>query len=577
MPGMEGCASIWEGWAIMDRQRELEYYRLFEQLIKEMGSPDGFNREAHKRNVTQICELFHLAKGELKFYRSLSHEKMGQGECYCDFDNGKGEKILVHRRIVTPASSIVIGTIYVENDDVVHTEEDIEKIETMLLAIMSFTSRMRLQQVVEMLGYNDENGYPNIRSFCRFLDRRMEKEEQGRYTAIHYNLRHFTLINQDIGRVNADKVMWNHFNALKSLIGEGGIVCRLGGDSFLSVFVNELLDKVLEFLNGTAVFYDEVNAKRVMISACVGVYQIPASFRPKNSSQIMDKLMPAAAVAKNGSNGTVAFFDVSMLQHKDQKMRMQRLFPQALEKQEFHVYYQPKVNVFTGEIVGAEALCRWIHDGRIIPPMEFIPTLEENTNICLLDFYMLNMVCRDIRRRLDEGRHVVRVSVNLSRKHMLDPDLLENILKIVDDNHVPHEYVEIELTETTTDVEFRDLKRVVGGLQREEIYTSVDDFGMGYSSLNLIREIPWDVLKIDKGFLPVDGDAYDDTTQVMFKHVVAMAKELGLECITEGVETLKQVEILKQNGCTIAQGYHFDRPLPKEEFEQRLDKGYYEI
>ena len=561
----------------MDRQLELEYYRLFEQLINEMGAPKGFNREKHKKTVSQICELFHLAKGELKFYRSLSHEKMGQGEYYCDYDNGKGEKVLIHHRIVTPASAIVIGTIYVEDDGVVHTEEECKKLETMLLAIMSFTSRMRLQQAVEMLGYYDSNGYPNIRSFCRFLDRLMEKEEQSGYTAIHYNLRHFTLINQDIGRENGDKVIWNHFNALKLLIGERGIVCRLGGDSFLSVFANELLDEVLEFLNGTAILYDEINIKRVKISAYVGVYPIPSNFRPNNSSQIMDKLMPAAIAAKNGSNGTVAFFDISMLQHKDQTMRMQRLFPQALENQEFHVYYQPKVNVFTGEIVGAEALCRWIRDGKIIPPMEFIPILEENTNICLLDFYMLDMVCKDIRRWLDEGRNAVRVSVNLSRKHMVDPDLLENILKTVDDNHVPHEYVEIELTETTTDVEFRDLKRVVGGLQREGIYTSVDDFGMGYSSLNLIREIPWDVLKIDKSFLPVDGDAYDETTQVMFKHVVAMAKDLGLECITEGVETMKQIEILKQNGCNIAQGYYFDRPLPKEEFEQRLDKGCYEI
>ena len=113
--------------------------------------------------------------------------------------------------------------------------------------------------------------------------------------------------------------------------------------------------------------------------------------------------------------------------------------------------------------------------------MEFIPILEQNTDICQLDFYMLDHVCKDIRRWLDEGRKVVRVSVNLSRKHMMDVDLLEHIISIVDKYRVPHEYIEIELTETTTDVEFRDLKRVVSSLQQQGIYTSVDDFGMGYS------------------------------------------------------------------------------------------------
>lgn len=561
----------------MDQEKKTTYFELFETLINEMSNPNGFDREIHRQTVSKICELFHLAKGELEFYRSLSHEKMGQGENYCDYDNGKGEKILIHRRIVTPASSVVIGTIYVADDGYKHTEEEIAKIDTMLRAILSFTSRMRLQQAVEMLGYYEENGYPNIRYFCRFLDRLMLNNSQKEYTAIHYNLRHFTLINQEIGRENGDKVIWNHFNMLKSQIGDQGIVCRLGGDSFLSVFKNEFLDQVLETLKGVPVPYDEVNMKRVRVAACVGVFPIPESFRPNNSAEIMDKLMPASVAAKSGVGGSVAFYNDKMLQQKDQRMRLQRLFPSALENEEFHVYYQPKVDVFTGKIVGAEALCRWIRDGKVVPPMEFIPVLEQNTNICMLDFYMLNMVCRDIRRWLEEGRNAVRISVNFSRKHMVDPDLLDHILRIVNDNHVPHEYVEIELTETTTDVEFRDLKRVVGGLQREGIYTSVDDFGMGYSSLNLIREVPWNVLKIDKSFLPVDGDRYDGATQVMYKHVVAMAKDLCLECITEGVETESQVQILKENGCRIAQGFHFDKPLPVEEFENRLHMGAYEI
>ena len=190
---------------------------------------------------------------------------------------------------------------------------------------------------------------------------------------------------------------------------------------------------------------------------------------------------------------------------------------------------------------------------------------------------MLDHVCRSIRRWLDEGRRVVRVSVNLSRKHMMDIDLLKHIIDIIDNNNVPHKYIEVELTETTTDVEFRDLKRVVSGLQRAGVSTSVDDFGMGYSSLNLIKEVPWNVLKIDRSFLPVEDDDDSSTRSVMFKYVVAMAKELGLECIAEGVETKSQVDVLKDNNCELAQGFFFDKPLPEKEFERRLDVHRYQL
>ena len=156
---------------------------------------------------------------------------------------------------------------------------------------------------------------------------------------------------------------------------------------------------------------------------------------------------------------------------------------------------------------------------------------------------------------------------------MMDMDLLERIIDIVDRNDVPHQYIEIELTETTTDVEFRDLKRVVSGLQAEGIYTSVDDFGIGYSSLNLIKEIPWDVIKVDRSFLPSDIDDEDANRRaIMFKYVVAMAHEMGLECIAEGVETEQQVQILRDNSCELAQGFYFDKPLPVADFEQKLLK-----
>ena len=314
-----------------------------------------------------------------------------------------------------------------------------------------------------------------------------------------------------------------------------------------------------------------------MVSAYVGVYIIPDDFEFDVLGDIMDKLIAALSAAKSNGKDTIVFYNDEMIATKEKIMHIQQLFPVAIKNEEFNVFYQPKIDVNNGELIGAEALCRWFHDGKIVPPMNFIPILEQSTDICKLDFYMLDHVCKDIRRWLDSGKKVVRVSVNLSRKHMMDYDLLNRIIEIVNSNNVPHEYIEIELTETTTDVEFKDLKRVVRGLPEAGISTSVDDFGMGYSSLNLIKEVPWNVLKVDRSFLPEEDDDSDSTRSIMFKYVVAMAKELGLECIAEGVETQSQVEILRNNQCELAQGFFFDKPLPIDDFEQRLTRHKYNL
>ncbi len=268
------------------------------------------------------------------------------------------------------------------------------------------------------------------------------------------------------------------------------------------------------------------------------------------------------------SNNSYIFWDEDMLQKHEETKKIEQQFRSAIENEEFLVYYQPKVGLKNYRMAGAEALCRWNNDGNIMPPIRFILILEQSQAICDLDFYMLEHVCMDIQRWIKEGKEVVKTSVNFSRRHMGNERLAERILEVIDKYEVPHEYIEIELTETTTDVEFRDLRIVVDNLQLQGVSTAVDDFGVGYSSLNLIRELPWDVLKIDKSFLPKSDDSSEKS--LMFKYLIAMAQNLGLECIVEGVETLEQVRMLKENNCYMAQGFYFDKPLPVEEFETRL-------
>lgn len=243
-------------------------------------------------------------------------------------------------------------------------------------------------------------------------------------------------------------------------------------------------------------------------------------------------------------------------------------FESALRNEEFRVFYQPKVSLYNYEMIGAEALCRWFHNGVVIPPGSFIPALEQGDDICRLDFYMLDHACRDIRRWLDEGRECVKVSVNLSRKHKVSDELIKDIVKIIDHHRVPHDLIEIELVESTSEMAYPQLKELVLGLKKYGIGTSVDDFGTGYSSLNLIRDLPWEVLKIDKRFLPENTSG--KKRYIMIKHLIAMAQDLGIVCLVEGVETIEQVKILKEYNCYIAQGNFFDKPLPAKTFESKL-------
>ena len=335
------------------------------------------------------------------------------------------------------------------------------------------------------------------------------------------------------------------------------------------LFTKEHLDFVRDYLSGTKVIYGE-NGEHVNVATCAGYYLIPEN--TDSPVEIMDRTCTAYQLAKNVAKRPYMFFDDTLLKQQDHIQEIEAMFPDAIANEEFKVFYQPKTQLNDYQMAGAEALCRWFRDGRIIPPGEFIPVLETSKAICTLDFYMLDHVCRDIRRWLDEKREVVKVSVNLSRLHLGDEDLLENILGIIDKHNVPHQYIEIELTETTTDVDFTELKKIVNGLREQNISTSVDDFGMGYSSLNLIRELPWNVLKIDKSFLPTRSENQDPSKLKMLRHIITMSQDLGLECIVEGVETAEQVNLLKECKCFLAQGYYFDKPLPVSEFEHRLDR-----
>lgn len=248
------------------------------------------------------------------------------------------------------------------------------------------------------------------------------------------------------------------------------------------------------------------------------------------------------------------------------------LYQEGFSNREFFVYYQPKVNLKNYALAGAEALVRWNHEGSMIMPDSFIKMLEKNGEIRELDYFILNCVCADIKRWIQMGKKPVQISVNLSRCNLSNENIVQIIKETIDKHSIPRSLIQIELTESAEQDDNEALKSLIWGLHEAGISTAVDDFGTGFSSLSLIRELPWNTLKIDKSLL--DGaQIIGSREQMVYQSIIALAKGLGLECITEGVETKEQISLLKKSECFLAQGFYFDRPLPRIEFEKRLEMG----
>lgn len=547
-----------------------EYSSAMDELILKMEKLDSVIHPKMPEILGRICRTLRIAEFEFVLYEMERNAISTEGKSFTAYSSGTPDRERMHSmKEIAGNGSIVVYNFYPQLGEADWSAEELDKINVFEKLIFTVHGRIRTSQFAEQLLYHDTQlDICNLNYMLRAMGMLIAKKEITQYGACYFNLKRFSLVNSQLGRKLGTEVMKTFVHGLQDLFGGKGFVFRIGGDNFGALFPKEKLQQVMDYLCGTVISADSSQQKRVNISAYAGYYMIEDEC--KTPSDVMDKISSAINIAKKTPNAPYIFYDNAVRHRIEDAKIVEGLFFDAVDNEEFLVYYQPKVRLNTYTLIGAEALCRWKHDGEIIPPFRFIPILERSRYICTLDFYMLEHVCRDIRRWLDEGRKVVKVSVNLSRVHLGDIDLLDHIIRIIDKYNVPHRYIEIELTETTTDVDFTELKKVVTGLNAEGIHTSVDDFGIGYSSLNLIRELPWNTLKIDKSFLPTGDEETAQRKCVLLKYLIGMAQSLGLECIAEGVETIDQIALLKENNCYNAQGFYFDKPLPAEVFAEKL-------
>ena len=241
---------------------------------------------------------------------------------------------------------------------------------------------------------------------------------------------------------------------------------------------------------------------------------------------------------------------------------------QALQNGEFIVYYQPKYDLKTEKPVGAEGLVRWSSEKGLIMPGEFIELFERNGFVLKLDLHVFEQVCSDIRKWLDEGRKVLPISINVSRLHLLDPEFVNDYKAIISKYRVPTELLELELTEHMPMASEDFLVEVFNNIAGLGVSLAIDDFGSGYSSLNILHTMPFDTLKIDKMFF--QDKTSSERGRRIIETVVLMAQKLGMRVVAEGVETKEQVAFLQAIGCDWVQGFYFAKPMPSSEFENML-------
>lgn len=278
----------------------------------------------------------------------------------------------------------------------------------------------------------------------------------------------------------------------------------------------------------------------------------------------------AASTALKGDDSAIAFFDEKMVEEQKWIDMINENQEKALANEEFLVYYQPKYDPRTDELRGAEALIRWNSpaNGGLIPPGRFIPIFEKNGFITKIDHYMLEHVARDQKEWLDGGKKCVPVSVNVSRAHFIENDLAEQIRDIVDKAGTPHDLIEIELTESAF---FDDKNALISTIRKLRDYgfaVSMDDFGSGYSSLNSLKEMPLDILKLDADFFR--NDDTDGRGRIVVAEAINLARRLSMKTVAEGVEEKDQVDFLAQEGCDMIQGYYYAKPMPHDEYETRI-------
>lgn len=445
----------------------------------------------------------------------------------------------------------------------------------------SLTEQMNVQELVkeeQRVTKDYLTGLDRYEVFLEKLEKGIEEIGDRRISIIYTDIKHFKYINDTYGYKVGDALL-KDFMAEVVANSNGFICCaRVYSDNFVSAryiqesLSNEQFKDMIHKINLERETRFRAKYLNSRLQFCTGITIIDKNSRSLDAETAVSNANLARKVAKEMDEDCCVLFDNSMMEGIKREVEITSRVPKAIENHELKVYYQPKIETETMLLIGAEALVRWQKpDGSFIYPDQFIPLIERSGQVVDVDYYVYREVFKFVANRIAAGKNMVPVSLNVSRIHLNKMHILEYVQELFDEFKVPPGMIEFELTESIYLDNTELALKLIKGLHKLGTRVSMDDFGSGYSSLNLLSRLPIDIIKLDRVFLK--DNVLQESDKIIISCVVDMAKRLRITSLCEGVETPEQSDYLKEAGCEIQQGYYFSKPIPQEEFEQLMDQN----
>lgn len=438
------------------------------------------------------------------------------------------------------------------------------------------TARKEAERLVRELAYNDQlTKLPNRISFRNLLFKEVEeaKKNDEKLAFVYLNIDRFRYVNDSLGNEAGDYILSVIAKRLKTILKEKHTIGRLSGDEFAFLLKNirdeehaeQLTKELQQFLEEPI----DVMGQSHILSLSLGIALYPK--HATSSSELLMKAEKAISIVREHGGGGYAMYQNGTASKTLERILLENELRKSVDLGQFHLDFQPKVNLMTEELVGVEALVRWDHPdlGRI-SPNKFIPVAEETKIILSLGEWVLRESCRQAREWQNRGDKPFRIAVNMSTVQLEEPKILDTIKDILNETGITTNLIEIELTESAF-ADREDMQDKIREIRSLGITVSIDDFGTGYSTFSYIKELPVDTVKIDMSF--VRDIHVNKDSRAIVKAIVTMADTVGLNIIAEGVESEEQVNILKELGCSEGQGYYYGKPMSPSECEQFMKKA----
>lgn len=426
-------------------------------------------------------------------------------------------------------------------------------------------------------------GLDRYEEFLKKLEREIQKMDGYRIAIIYTDIKYFKYINDTFGYQRGDMLLKEFTRQVTEENSHMLCAARVVSDNIVMAvkvendISNESFREFIHRLNLEMEDKFRENYSAARLRFCTGISFISKDDRRLDPATAVSNANLARKAAKEMKDDCCVLFDSKMVEGIKKEVEITSSLPKAIAGGELKVYYQPKMKTDSIRIDGAEALVRWQKpDGRFIYPDEFIPMIEQSGQIVELDYFVYREVFKFIAGRMKENKPIVPISVNVSRAHLNKMDILSYVKSLFGEYRIRPDLIEFELTENIYIENTEKALQLIEGLHKMGTKVSMDDFGSGYSSLNLLSRLPIDIIKLDKVFLQDEetDNNLKENDKIIISCIIDMARKLRITSLCEGVETSEQSDYLSEIGCELQQGYYFSRPIPENDFENFMDRSF---